>query len=632
MAAKLSDKMIDKAIDKAFKRAERKGKKVIANLCARFGKTKWALRFFGTLNKKLGTNVMMLPAYWLSVHSSFTEELNEHDEFLDIVHVDTASATAEEDAMLALADGKRLLITISLHGKLDAFTAKHSWFSKLDKSKTFVFADEGDFGTHTDSNIEKMDILLGDGAEDLVEIYASGTNVQRLAKGAGRVTGVVYTTYSELEATETTVVKRKFFGTNVASLADTVEQLGDAVQPNWAKIWGKPMANKVMIEGIVRSMFGLDINDAGDIHNELNISYITQDDVRVIMLYVSPTTTNAAMNQIGRIAETALGKDGVVTQVLNGDNTTNKKAQKETEAIITRAQQDGKNGLLIISNSMGSRSYSVPQIQAAVMAYDRGSVDATGQKTSRPLTPTKKDVKLWDGRDKEYGYIVDFAFDPNRNENIEKLIIEEAVSMARSGGVDGDIDSYQKAVKQFANTSNYFRVGPHGEPMEVTEAEMFGIMGSNENLLKVADITVDVDAIIDNGLMSKLMDVNVVSNPAMKKLIAGENSKTKVVIKEAEGERETAEVDYDRVKLEKILNEAIKALNKSATSVAILAGTGESYRACIELLVKDAEFVDMFGVDASVVLELLEVGALNEAILDVIVQNSKAVKKDHFDF
>lgn len=630
MAAKLSNKMIDKAINKAFKRAERKGKKVIANLCARFGKTKWALRFFGILNEKLGTNTMILPAYWLSVHSSFVGELDEHDEFLDITHIDPNSANAEEDAMSALADGKRILITVSLHGKLDAFTAKHSWFSKLDKAKTFVFADEGDFGTHTDSNIEKMDVLLGDGAADLVEIYASGTNVQRLAKGAGRVDGVVYTTYSELEATETTVVKRKFFGTNTASLAETVEQLGEAVQPNWAKVWGKPMANKILITGAVRSMFGLDINDAGDIHNELNISHITGDDVRVIMLYVSPTTTNAAMKQIGRIAETALTKDGYVVQVLNGDNTSNKKAEKDTEALITRAQQDGKNGLLIISNSMGSRSYSIPQIQAAVMAFDRGSVDAAGQKVSRPLTPTKKDVKLWDGRDKEYGYIVDFSFDPNRNENIERLIIDEAVSMARSGGVNGDIDSYQKAVKAFANTSNYFRVGPHGEAEEVTEADMFNIMGSNENLLKVADITVDVDAIIDNGLMARLMDVNVVSNPAMKKLIAGENSKTKITIKAAEGERETAEVDVDRMKAQKILNEAIKALNMSATSVYDMAEK-ESYRECIVALDGHPEFSRMFGVEASVVLELLEVGALNEAILDVIVQNSKAVE-DLFDF
>ena len=35
-----------------------------------------------------------------------------------------------------------------------------------------------------------------------IKVFASGTNVQRLAKGSGRADGVIYSAYSQLEQTE----------------------------------------------------------------------------------------------------------------------------------------------------------------------------------------------------------------------------------------------------------------------------------------------------------------------------------------------------------------------------------------------------------------------------------------------
>jgi len=598
----------------AKKNKTRNGKRVVANLCPRFGKTIWSLMLFNEITKKQGNRVMLLPAYWLSVHSSFKGTLNSASDFLDIVEINPNSDTAAEDAEMALADGKRLLIPISLHGEFSAWATKHEWIANIDNNDIFMFADEGDFGTHADNQVAKIGYLLSGGGDKLVEVYASGTNVQRLAKGAKRVDGVVYTAYSEMEAVEEKMITRRFFASNVLALKDEVETHGEAVQPNWTKIWGKPQSNKTFISSFVRGLFGED-----ELHPELNISQMADEDVNVIMVFTS--ANKKEMAQVAKLAEKALGEEYIV-QVLNGDFTSNKQAEAETKKLITQGQMDSKKGMLILSNTMGSRSYSVGEIQAAVMAFDRGSVDAASQKVSRPLTPGNK----WNGETKEFGYIVDFSFDPNRAENIEKLIIDEAVQIQRAGTTD----DFQAAVKFIMNSVDILKVGQFGYTETVDEATMFGILGSNENLLKVADITVDVDTIIDAGIFHKLADVTALTSKVNVKEIAGENSKTRAIVKEEEGERERAEVDVDRMKAEKLLNEAIKSLNMSATSVHILAGK-DSYRECVEALVGHAEFIDLFGVDAELVLELLDIGALNEAILDVIVQNSKTALND-FDF
>jgi len=96
--------------------------------------------------------------------------------------------------------------------------------------------------------------------------------------------------------------------------------------------------------------------------------------------------------------------------------------------------------------------------------------------------------------------------------------------------------------------------------------------------------------------------------------------------------KEKNKKDPDIKKKEQIINDAIRALNMSATSVYNLANSGESYRECLGIIkndkMLDKEFIELFGVTADNVLTILDQRILNEAILDVIVQNSKPKKID----
>jgi hypothetical protein len=167
--------------------------------------------------------------------------------------------------------------------------------------------------------------------------------------------------------------------------------------------------------------------------------------------------------------------------------------------------------------------------------------------------------------------------------------------------------------------------------VQVTEADMFAIFGDNDAMLRVADISVDVHAALESGLFDVFANVKSVKGKKDKKAILGEGVKNKIAEGGKNGEKATKDADVRRA--EQIINDAIHALNMSATSVYYLAEDGESYRDCVDLIaadaVLDAEFVEFYGIHASDIITLLDAGALNEAILDVVVQNSKPKQVDY---
>lgn len=151
-----------KALAKVMDYIEQGGSEssIIANLCPRFGKTIWALSLFNELTAKYHNRVMLLPAYWLSAHTSFDSELEEYDDFLDMRVINTDDPHAPDIAKSYLEQGLRIVVPISLHGEFLAWKIKHAWVSQINNDDIFMFADEGDFGTHTESQGEKLAYLF----------------------------------------------------------------------------------------------------------------------------------------------------------------------------------------------------------------------------------------------------------------------------------------------------------------------------------------------------------------------------------------------------------------------------------------------------------------------------------------
>lgn len=574
---------------------------IIANLAPRFGKTIWALTLFNKVNVLHGHDVMILPAYWLSAHTSFINELERFNDFLDI-----EVANNEEEANNALSQGKRIIVPVSLHGELDEWKEKHEWLANgIYDSRKFSFADEADFGSHTDKQKEKIAFLFPENANSSsISVFASGTNVQRLAKGSGKANGMIYTTYSQIEKIEeSSIIHRKFYMLKMNDLKKDLDSLGEEVLPSWTKIWGKPYGNKAFIKKFFRSLVGEEA-----LHQELNLSNLTQESIDCFLLLVS--ADNKEMKQIGSLAKDTLPNHHVM--ILNGEFTTNRKAEYEAIKEINEAKIDGKEGVILITNQMGSRSFSVPQVQATVIAYDRGSVDATIQKVSRCLTPGKK----YDGDEKEHGHIFDLSFDPNRSENIEKLVIEEAILLSKAEDIN-----FPSALRFILSSIDVFNVR-YGTAIEVTEDDLYDLLDDNDTLLRVADVTVEQSLLID--LVDQMNKIDNSSSSLLKEAI---NAKNRVIEKALSKNNKKTSAVRD---LERLLNQMVESVNKSATSIYhLVSKKGGSYRECLSILSENEnlseEFENIFGIHPSVVHLMLNRNALNEPILDIIVQNARTI-------
>lgn len=156
---KIQKHNLDRAMD-IIKKCTDNTASIIANLCPRFGKTIWALMLFNRISKEYNNRVMILPAYWLSVHSSFEDELEKYKDFHDIRYIDTAEPEAWSTAGVYLEQGLRIVIPISLHGDYKEWCQKHHWIATIPNKEIFMFADEGDFGTHAENQVAKLNYLF----------------------------------------------------------------------------------------------------------------------------------------------------------------------------------------------------------------------------------------------------------------------------------------------------------------------------------------------------------------------------------------------------------------------------------------------------------------------------------------
>lgn len=139
---------------------------IVANLCPRFGKTLWALMLFNALANSFDTKVMVVPVYWLSAMSSFADEAKKFADFHDIEVIRFGEAGAQEAAYEAIQAGRRVLALVSLCGTLgdepdSKWATNHEWIREFPKDHMFVFADEADFGSHTDGQRQKLEFLFG---------------------------------------------------------------------------------------------------------------------------------------------------------------------------------------------------------------------------------------------------------------------------------------------------------------------------------------------------------------------------------------------------------------------------------------------------------------------------------------
>lgn len=438
---------------------------IIAELCARFGKTIWS----GVLAVEMARPLTIIASYVLTSFTSFEKDLTSFDQFKDLVIIDLADPEYQDVINTALANNKQVVAFLSMCNSPNR-QKKIDYLFGLNCDRLLVI-DEADFGSHTNNQAKP---LVNAVKPNDATVLMTGTNADK-AVSYWPIDYMVTVVYPELIMEKKNpktnyTTKLKYFDIDPSrhQLVVDVEfyqmDLIRAVElarvaepdlfvengiclPGWTKTATNPIKAKGFITRMLQSVFegkhGLD---------ELNVDYQTnrraKSGQRVAMMFIPASITNASLGEFADIAQQALAGYKVVPIYGDEDGVTNRTAEPVAKEEIQKAAKLGQH-VLLISAKMAQRSFSVGEITELYLAYDSGDNGATVQKISRALTPDEIG---------KIGKIISLSFDPNRDDKFDALLIETACNYKNSS----DLNSTKDSLKEVLKTVDIFRCTEDG--------------------------------------------------------------------------------------------------------------------------------------------------------------------------
>ena len=419
-----------------------------------------------------------------------------------------------------------------------------------------------------------------------------------------------FNSYSREEAVKTvsTLVKPQMYKMVMPNGEFLQEKMPEGLRTKWSKLLADVDQNAFILEHVIDAVFNQgDINDYPELY-DLGISQLTPAKVSMIF---GGFPTKKEHNKFVKLVQSKLN-DFIVVGV-NGDVTTNRKAEEAVKKAIGEAKRNGKR-VVIISKDMASRSFSVSEIDTVFLMYDNGLLAQTIQKVSRAFTPGK----TYTDEQKRTGTIISLSFDDNRSEldPVDQYVVAEA---SRTGK---EHESLQESIKRVSRSFNIFSQ-KDGQPAEIDPDEYAEQLISSTSLTKIAGAgtkfhMLDIQACLDgNVLLSSRKNTTEKHKASVN--IGGVKTYVKTDSESTQGER-----DQDSKEAKELMQTVayfaqnigeLSAYNDFGCETALC--TIDSIIEAGEPLVSEVE--SFFGLDINFMKSLLENGIISRKISNTII-------------
>ena len=372
--------------------------------------------------------------------------------------------------------------------------------------------------------------------------------------------------------------------------------------PSWSKFAAEPLKAKGFFTYMLQAVFE-GKHDA----LELDTEYQTQDisSRRVAMMFIA-SANNENLMVTSQIADRALSGYTVVTLCghkdnrINGQRVTNRTSQQLVKEVL---EQDDKN-VLILSNQMAARSFSIPDITELYLAYDGGDNGATIQKMSRTLTP--KDLS-------KVGRVFSLSFDSNRDDKFDSMVMEAAVRVKKD---DEDIVS---AMRRVLKSIDIFRCTDDGAEI-FDEAEFIKASMARNGLSRVMGKIADISNIpleVATGLASGNIDYK-----RMTKVMAAAKGKTR----EASTSSPTPsnKRDLTHAKMMAKVREMVSTIIENI-DIVVHGTNNTNVKEALETIVEnnlEEEIANLFGTEFEVIQFIFDHDIIKQDWIDIRMQLS----------
>jgi hypothetical protein len=627
---------------------------ILANLCARFGKTLWA----GALSYVLKEFQVVVvnsyvPTSFHSFRSQWAKSRQLKEEFIQI---NTNDKDWKENLDNAVSQGKRVVLFLSLcpgNNRQDRI----DYIGSLNLKRIWI-TDEGDLGAHTEKQVNALD--SGIKKEDLF-IIMTGTNPDRAVSNwsSKRSFTPVSVVYEELILQKYETKKNNFYSLDDEfekklaeffeidpsldlSIPDQVRIIQDLIglvkkhkahyenqvvdgewdpkeflklptfrkmsqHPNKAKpTWIDYFKSTVGgLEGFEHLNLDLFIDEQGLPDRTKYKCEITGNEILVEQYFCSATNSN-----LNKIADAAReGRPSWFVQATHGGSGfSNETYEKKIEKLMKECAERGQN-LLIISNHQGQRSYSNGFQSTVSLSYDGGDWGTTIQKEARGLSMNEGDFN-------KFGITLIPSFNPNRD--IKPYL--GAITAVKNLGPKYPKMSAKDLLKYILPSLNIFAQGADGQYFQID-----------------ADKT--VEKLYNNGLIKQVLgatqNISILDNESRKAWLDATRHKPKIDKEETGDDGETFSDDKpkskkssnllpDTQKIEKEENAKIRAAMTLLFEKFHLFQIATGCRTVEEIL-KVVEndndhrsaFRESFNIDIKILLKDIKSGAINPRSLEM---------------
>ena len=569
------------------------------NLCARFGKTLQALSLF----KESGLEVMIVAAHWLSANQSFINTVNER---FDITADIAVIKPDYQQFKNAIDKGQRVLIDVSLHTDADKIDPR--LIGALSVYKKLIYIDEADFGAWTTSSRETASQFIDSGIN--LVCVATGTNIDRALIGStGQIEAPITVSYLDLiEAKRgeyadqlSDIVEVGVLNLDAQEdLVDELNQLSEEKRPNMSKIFAK--RNSHIQRKVINNLLA-DRDFGADVFGMYSTQYGSIEHPTVMVFMPG---SKADVNNFVKVGKSIDSETNWIA--LHGDDYTNRTAEDAVKNVI----KSGGDRTVIVSCSMGARSFSVPNIVAVVNCKDGGSVGTAVQQASRCFTP---------GCDKTHGLIVNYSFNSDRTSSFETDLISSAINT--------DPTDSEGAVRRVYGLMDFFKKTDNGDMITLTETDFIEYVTSVENLNNMGKATMDIEGLISNIDILDILD-SIKTQSTTNKEWKGVIDRAVTYIK-SDKDKEKGEPDLEKKAIKDLIKK-ISSVVECTSNTYYLAPYSSTFKDCLAEIScnpdKNAEYNRLVGLDAEVVYNDIY-QFLNPSIMDLII--TKADKLDSMD-
>lgn len=594
---------------------------IIAELAPRFGKTIFFLSLFLEISKEHGHKVMLVPAYWLPAIASFKKETAKWRDYQDMVFVDTIEdSNWQHSVETALEADKLVAVGVSLYPAYDDFVVRNKWIHDYTET-ILVVGDEADYGSHTSNQQEKMEYLFAN--KQVTFIPSSGTNIERMSKGAKDAKDVIAVPYALVEQSgDAGIVKREMFQMYVSNrIQELVKNYSDEDRPAWSKMLEKAMANSQFLIGFFRAIYNYD-SEYG-----MSLDEAAGEEIMVSMIFAN--MTKEAMSKLKKLLDSHLTDHHI--EVINGDEMTGRDAEERAKDVLRQVKYGwiNKKKVIFLNNAMASRSFSVGDIQATLFLKDGGSVDTFIQQALRVVTPLDQDETILVSS-KPKGYIFSFSFDQNKERKDQLMLLYEAkrvveyfdelglpIPGATKPGIVG-------GVQYVLNSMNLSSIGFLGEGRLVKENadSVMADFEDDEKVLRVAGIITNRAGIMASPELMELL----LKCPSMK---PEQRKKVEAVLAKGKSKGGVVGGNFspdDKKTLEKEILSAINSIIYSSTTVLQFSNfQGNNFKQCLENISNDPEadndFKRVYNISSAEMMKFLPY--LPVELLDMSVHNAQ---------